>query len=106
MTREPTHPGEILKEDVFPALKLKSANAAQLLKISRQYMSDILNTRKPLNTLLCLKIGKLVGNEPEMWMNLQSKYNLWKVAQDNSNQDILSQIPTLKEFEYHSSEIK
>ena len=49
MTRQPTHPGEILKEDVFPALKLKSSKAAEALQISRQYMSDILKLNKGQN---------------------------------------------------------
>ncbi len=46
MTRQLTHPGEILKEDVFPALKLKASRAAEMLDVSRQYMSDILNGQK------------------------------------------------------------
>ena len=94
--REPTHPGEILKEDVFPALRLKSSKAAEALQISRQYMSDILHGRKPLTPFLCLKIGKLAGNGPELWMNMQSKYNLWEAQQDRGNQKILASIPALK----------
>jgi antitoxin HigA-1 len=76
--RIPTHPGEILKEDVFPALGLKAVRAAEILDISRQYMSDILNARKPLTPLLCLKIARLVGNDAAMWMNLQTRYTLWE----------------------------
>ncbi len=97
--RQPTHPGEILKEDVFPALKLKSSKAAETLQISRQYMSDILNCRKPLTPLLCLKVGKLAGNGPELWMNMQSKYNLWEAQHNRENQKILASIPALKELQ-------
>ncbi len=99
MTRQPTHPGEILKEDVFPALKLKPSKAAEALQISRQYMSDILNCHKPLTPFLCLKVGKLAGNGPELWMNMQSKYNLWEAQQNRENQKILAGIPTLKDLE-------
>lgn len=99
VSRQPTHPGEILKEDVFPALKLNAARAARVLDISRQYMGDILNGKKPMTPLLCLKIGKLVGNEPEMWMNMQARYNLWEVAQDKASQRALTHIPSYKELE-------
>ncbi len=99
MMRQPTHPGEILKEDVFPALKLKSSKAAEALHISRQYMSEILNGRKPLTPLLCMKVGKLAGNGPELWMNMQSKYNLWEAQQDLDNQKILATIPAFNELE-------
>ena len=56
IARQPTHPGEILKEDVFPALKLNASRAAEMLDISRQYMGDILNGKKPMTPLMCLKI--------------------------------------------------
>ena len=87
--RQPTHPGEILREDVFPEMKLTASKAAKVLQISRQYMSDILSGRKPLTPLLCLKIGKLAGNGPELWMNMQARYNLWDALHDKSNQKIL-----------------
>ena len=96
--RQPTHPGEILKEDVFPEMKLSASKAAEVLQISRQYMSDILNGRRPLTPLLCLKIGKLAGNGPELWMTMQARYNLWDAQQDKNNQKILQKIPDFKEW--------
>lgn len=92
MSRKPTHPGEILKEDVFPAMKLNASQAAKILQISRQYMSDILNARKPMTPVLCLKIAKLVGNEPQVWANMQSRYNLWEAAQDQETRKVLKTI--------------
>ena len=99
--RQPTHPGEVLKEDVFPSMKLSALKAAGLLKISRQYMSDILNAHKPLTPLLCLKVGKLVGNSAEFWMNMQMRYNLWYAEQDKNNQKILAEIPAFEELDLH-----
>ncbi len=98
MERQPTHPGEILKEDLLPALKLNATKMAGYLKISRQYMSDILNAKKALTPLLCLKVGKLAGNSPELWMNMQAKYDLWLAEHDQQNQAILSDIPSLEEI--------
>lgn len=97
--RKPTHPGAILREDVFPALKLKASRAAEILDISRQYMSDILNGKKPMTPLLCLKIGKLAGNGPDLWMNMQARYNLWEAAHDKGNRKALAHVPSLKELE-------
>ena len=83
---------------MFPALKLKASRAAEMLDVSRQYMSDILNAKKPMTPLLCLKIGKLVGNEPEMWMNMQARYNLWEVAQDKDSQKAVARVPDYREL--------
>lgn len=97
--RKPTHPGEILKEDVFPALGLSASRAASILGVSRQYMGDILNAKKAMTPVLCLKIGKLVGNVPEMWMAMQSKYDLWEVSQNKEIQNKIDLIPNYKELE-------
>jgi len=45
-------------------------------------------------------VGKLAGNGPELWMNMQSKYNLWKAQQNRENQKILAGVPTLKDLEF------
>ena len=99
MTRKPTHPGEILKEDVLPAMGLNASQTAQMLRISRQYMSDILNARRSLTPVLCLKIGKLAGNGPDLWMNLQSRFDLWEAAHNRDNQKILLKIPSFQELQ-------
>lgn len=101
--RKPTHPGEILKEDVLPALKWNASKTAKMLDVSRQYMSDILNAKKPLTPLLCLKLAKLLGNEPEFWMNLQGKHTLWELAQDSQNQRVLAHIPSFKDMDAHTA---
>ncbi|MFW6012441.1 MAG: HigA family addiction module antitoxin [bacterium] len=43
--RQPTHPGEILREDVFPALRLSVAEAARQLRVSRRTLHRILAGR-------------------------------------------------------------
>ena len=40
--RQPTHPGEILREDVLPALAITVSEAAEGLGISRQTLRRIL----------------------------------------------------------------
>jgi addiction module HigA family antidote len=39
--RQPTHPGEILREDVLPALRLSVAEAARQLRVTRQTLHRI-----------------------------------------------------------------
>ena len=42
LKREPTHPGELLREDVLPALKMNVSQAARELGVSRQLLHRIL----------------------------------------------------------------
>lgn len=76
----PTHPGEILREDVLPAVDLSKAEIARRLGVSRQTLYDILNEKQPVTAGVALRLGKLFGNGPTLWANLQANYDL-KVAE-------------------------
>ena len=78
----PVHPGEILKEDVLPSAGLTVTAAAKSLGVSRQMLHDILSERKPLSAVMCLKLARLLGGSPEVWMRLQSAYDLKKAEQN------------------------
>jgi addiction module HigA family antidote len=70
------HPGELLREDVLPALGRSKAEIARLLGISRQTLYEILDERQPVTAAMALRIGKLCGNGPTIWLNLQRRYDL------------------------------
>jgi addiction module HigA family antidote len=72
----PTHPGEILREDVIPALALPKAEIARRLGISRQTLYDILDEKQPVTPAMALRLGKFFGNGPEFWLNLQRDHDL------------------------------
>ena len=72
----PTHPGEVLREDVVPALALAKTDIARRLGISRQTLYDILDERQPVTPAMALRLGKFFGNGPEFWLNLQRDYDL------------------------------
>ncbi len=76
----PMHPGELLREDVLPALGRPKTEIARLLGISRQTLYDILNERQPITAVMALRIGKMCGNGPDIWLNLQKRYDL-KIAE-------------------------
>src|SRR2546426_8420081 len=75
--RPPIHPGEIVREDVLPALGLSVSEAARRLGISRQQLHRILACTHPITTEMALRIGKLAGNGPELWLRMQQTYDLW-----------------------------
>jgi addiction module HigA family antidote len=72
----PIHPGEVLREDVLPALGRPKAEIARLLGISRQTLYDILNEKQPVTARMALRFGKLCGDGPDIWLNLQKRYDL------------------------------
>jgi addiction module HigA family antidote len=88
-----THPGELLREDVLPALGKSKAEIARLLGVSRQTLYDILAEKQPITPAMALRIGKLCGNGPELWINMQRAFDL-DVAEHELAQEI-KKIPTL-----------
>ena len=80
----PVHPGEVIKEDVLPASGLSVAAAARALGVSRQMLHDILAEKRPLSAIMCLKLARLFGGSPEMWMRLQASYDLKMASRDET----------------------
>ena len=90
----PMHPGELLREDILPAVARPKTEIARLLGISRQTLYDILNERQPITAQMALRIGKLCGNGPDIWIRLQTRYDL-EIAERELG-DALDAIPLLK----------
>jgi len=78
----PVHPGEMIREDILPSVGLSVTAAAKALGVSRQMLHGILAERKPLSAVMCLKLSRLFGGSPEVWMRLQASYDLKTAAQD------------------------
>jgi antitoxin HigA-1 len=91
--RPPMHPGALLREDVLPALGKNKKEVAHLLGISRQTLHDILSEKQPVTPAMALRLGKLCGNGPTLWLNLQRSVDLWKEKRRLSRK--LANIPTL-----------
>jgi addiction module HigA family antidote len=91
----PVHPGEILREDVLPALGKPKTEVARLLGISRQTLYDILAEKQPITARMALRIGKLCGNGPDIWFRLQNRYDM-SIAEREMAAEI-AKIPTLRE---------
>lgn len=90
----PVHPGEILREDVLPALGKSKAEIARLLGVSRQTLYDILAEKQPLTAPMALRIGKLCGNGGRIWLALQEAYDLEMAGRTMVAE--LAAIPTLE----------
>jgi addiction module HigA family antidote len=73
----PIHPGEVVREDVLPALGLSVSEAARRLGVSRQQLHRILACTHPITTEMALRIGRLAGNGPGLWLRMQQAHDLW-----------------------------
>lgn len=88
----PTHPGEILREDVLPALGLSVAEAARALRVSRQTLHRILAGTMAVSPEMAVRLGKFCGNGSGLWLRLQATYDLWHAERRMRN--VIKRIPT------------
>jgi addiction module HigA family antidote len=89
----PVHPGEILREDVLPALGKSKAEIARILGTSRQSLYDLLAEKQGVTIPMALRLGKMCGNGGQFWFALQTAYDMRKAETELA--DALERIPTL-----------
>jgi antitoxin HigA-1 len=86
--RRPTHPGVILREDVLPALKMTQKEFADWIGVSRLSVSEVLNEKRTVTPDMAMRLGKALGNGPEIWLRMQQTLDLWELAQQGSYEEI------------------
>ena len=82
LKRAPTHPGELLREDVLPDLKLSVSEAARRLGVSRQQLHRILSCTHPISVEMALRVGRLAGNGAGVWLRMQQNHDLWHTEKE------------------------
>jgi addiction module HigA family antidote len=90
----PMHPGQLLREEILPALNRPKTQIAKLLGVSRQTLYDLLEERQPVTPIMALRLGKLCGNGPDLWLNLQRRYDLQRASEQLGAK--INAIPTLE----------
>jgi addiction module HigA family antidote len=76
---DPAHPGEVLREQIgeMPVTKL-----AEHLGVSRVTLSRLLNGNAGISAPMALKLSEALGTSPELWLNMQTQFDLWKASRE------------------------
>ena len=90
--RCPTHPGEILREDVLPSLKITVTDAAKELGIARQTLHRVMTGEMAITPAMALRLGRWCGNGPGLWLRMQIAHDLWHA--ERAMADSLAEIPS------------
>lgn len=86
IVREPTHPGELMKEIVHEHLKLSTADAAARLGVRRQTLHRVLSCAGAVSPEMALRFSAVAGGSAEMFLRMQGTHDLWcakrRIAKD------------------------
>ena len=83
--RKPTHPGELLREDVIKPLNISVTDAAKCLGITRKALSEFINCKSSLSTDMAIRLSKATNTSVESWMKMQMKLDIWEAAHKSHN---------------------
>jgi addiction module HigA family antidote len=86
----PTHPGEILRDELVE-LGLSANAFAAKIKVPTNRVTEILAGRRSISAETALRLGRFFGTSAQLWMNLQINYDL-KQAAAESGKAIVRQV--------------
>ena len=89
---DPIPPGEILAEEFMRPLGLSINALARAIAVPANRVSGIVNGTRAISADTALRLGKYFGTSPEIWLDLQSDYELriarqttWKAIEPKIN---------------------
>ena len=77
------HPGEMIKDEIM-ARGLTQKELAQQMGVSYTVFDEILNGKRPVTTEYALLLEAALGINANIWIGLQTDYNMQKAKQDKS----------------------
>ncbi|MEG4504787.1 HigA family addiction module antitoxin [Microcoleus sp. F6_B4] len=81
----PVHPGEVIS-DVLEDMEMTQTRFAEILGVSRRSVNEIVLGQRPITVDMAIRIGKALGNGPQLWLNLQQKVDIWDAVQKHSEE--------------------
>jgi addiction module HigA family antidote len=74
----PPHPGLVLREYLG---NVAVSTAAAHLRVTRVTLSRVLNGKSGISAAMAIRLAAALGTSAELWMNMQSQYDLWRARQ-------------------------
>ena len=88
--RQPTHPGEMLREEFLIPMNLTQKDLADAIRVPYQRVNEIVAGKRGVTPSTALRLAKFFGMSADFWMNLQVKFDLFSAQK--KEQTVLSKI--------------
>ena len=80
--RPPAHPGEVLLTEFLEPSGITQSALAEKLEIPVQRVNTLINGRRGMSPETALLLARFFETTPEFWMNLQTKFDLWRAQRE------------------------
>lgn len=79
--RRPSHPGALLRNVVLPEAGITQTALADRMGVSWRTINMILNEQRSITPDIAHRLGRVFGNGPELWLNMQRAVDVWDALQ-------------------------
>ncbi len=84
--RTPTHPGEMLLAEFLTPMGLSQRDLADGIRVPYQRVNELVNGRRGISPSTALRLAKFFGTTPDLWMNLQLRWDLYHAQTAESSE--------------------
>ena len=78
ITRKPTTPGEMLREEFLIPLKLKPEELAKRIDYDVNTINKLIDNRESISEGLASKLASVFNTTPDFWLNLQKATDFYE----------------------------
>lgn len=96
-TLDPIHPGEVLLEEFLKPMGVSINRLARDISVPPGRVSEIVNGKRGITADTALRLARFFGTSPDVWMGLQSEFDL-RTAQRAVGNEIAERV-----FPYEAS---
>src|SRR5687768_8149681 len=93
--RQPTHPGEMLREEFLEPMNLTQKQLADSIQVPYQRINEIVSGKRGVTPSTALRLAKYFGMSPDFWLNLQMKFDLYSAQK--KEREVLTRIKQMKQ---------
>jgi addiction module HigA family antidote len=91
--KNPPHPGDLIRTEILEPMDLSVSKAAEILKVRRATLSDLLAGKASLSAEMALRIEKAFGPDMDHLLRMQLAYDVAKTRQNSSGIAVKRYVP-------------
>ena len=91
--RNPPHPGDLIRTEIIDEMGLTIKKAAEILKVRRATLSDLLHGKAALTPDMALRIEKAFGPDMDHLLRMQLAYDVAKTREQARKIDVKRYVP-------------
>ncbi len=91
--KNPSHPGELIRDICTDGLKLTITEGAMALCVTRSTLSRLINGKSGVSPEMAVRLSKAFGSTTGFWLRLQLNYDLAQIEKRSASIKVMRVAP-------------